>query len=298
MKMHSAPPRAPYPHQVNLPFNVTAVQGLFQPGTPDQDDPSVPGYWLLLQGDSVLLHHGSGAPALPDGVLPPALALVESPFAIGTWRGKPLRVGRIEADAAVPGSWAPIPINFREETLDDELITLAGMARQIVHWRSRSARCPVCCTAMDRIERTWGVRCGTCRDEYYPPIHPAVIVLVRRGEEFLLARKSMWPAGQYALIAGYVDFGESLEDCVAREVMEETGIAVRDVRYVCSQSWPFPSQIMAGFTAEYAGGELVVDKTELEDARWFSQDNLPPALSPRRSISRYLIDTFALNIKA
>jgi NAD+ diphosphatase len=294
MSTHRTSPACAYPHAVDLPFNASAIRGQFTPGTPDQDDPGLPGYWLLLQGDAVLVRLGAVESALPEGVLPPAVALAEPPLAMGSWRGKPLRVARVKENAPVPAPWTAVPINFREEILDDTLITLAAMARQILHWTGRSAKCPACCTAMERIGRTWGMRCATCRTEYFPPIHPAVIVLVRRGEEFLLARKAAWPAGQYALVAGYLEFGESLEECVVREVREETGILVRDVRYVCSQNWPFPSQIMAGFTAEYAGGEIAVDTDELEDARWFSPDDLPPFLSPRRSISRYIIETCAL----
>lgn len=294
--MKTKPDALGFKGPVNLPFNLAAVRESFRAGTPDADDPAVPGYWILLRGDALVVQYEKGAPALPRGGLPAELPLLESPLFIGTWRGRPLRVGRMEESVTgISEPWAAIPINFREEALDDQLITLAGMARQIIHWKSRSARCPACCATMDRIERTWGMRCTACRGEYYPPIHPAVIVLVRRGREFLLTRNAAWPSGLYALVSGYLEFGESLEECVSREVKEETGISVRDVRYVCSQSWPFPSQIMVGFTAEYAGGELVVDKTELEDARWFSPDDLPPALSPRRSISRYIIENFALN---
>jgi len=293
MRMTATRPR-PYPEEVDLPFNGTAIQGLFQPGTPDGDDPAVAGYWLLLRGDALLVSHADGAPALPQGHLPAAVPLCEPAFRIGTWQGKPLRVGRVQADAPLPEPWTALPVHFREERLDDRLLTLAGMARQILHWKRRSAQCPACSTPLERIARSWGMRCAACQDEFYPAIHPAVIVLVRRGEEFLLARNAQWPAGQYALIAGYLEFGESLEDCVRREVKEETGLTVRNVQYVCSQSWPFPSQIMVGFTAEYAGGELVVDTSELEDARWFRAEAIPPVLSPRRSISRYIIDTFAL----
>ena len=107
----------------------------------------------------------------------------------------------------------------------------------------------------------------------------------------LLVRKAEWPVGRYSMAAGYLNLGESLEDCALREVKEETGIDITGIKYVGSQSWPFPSQLMAGFVATYAGGELVVDHTELEDARWFHISKLP-ALPPTRSIARRIIDTF------
>jgi NAD+ diphosphatase len=107
-------------------------------------------------------------------------------------------------------------------------------------------------------------------------------------------RKAEWAAGRYSLVAGFLDLGESLEECAAREVREETGIRVKNIRYVGSQHWPFPSQLMAGFVADYAGGDLQVDGIELEDARWFSRREMPDALPGRRSIARWIIERFAL----
>jgi len=118
--------------------------------------------------------------------------------------------------------------------------------------------------------------------------------LVRRGDQFLLVRKKEWATGRYGLVAGFLDMSESLEECAAREVLEETGIRVKNVRYVGSQCWPFPSQLMAGFVAEYEGGEVTVDTKELEDARWFSRDALPDGLPPHRSIARWIIEKYML----
>jgi NAD+ diphosphatase len=107
-----------------------------------------------------------------------------------------------------------------------------------------------------------------------------------------MARKAEWPEGRYSLVAGFLDFSESLEEAVAREVMEETGIQINNIRYIGSQGWPFPSQMMAGFVADYVSGEVQVEEKELEDAGWFSVDDLPN-LPPKRSIARYLIDSYA-----
>ena len=126
----------------------------------------------------------------------------------------------------------------------------------------------------------------------HPHLHPAVIILVRDGERVLLARKAEWAPGRYALVAGFVDNGESLEGAVAREVKEEVGVDVKDIRYVGSQNWPFPSQIMLGFVATYAGGEVRVDRAELEDARWFPCDQLPNRPS-RHSIAGFILSNYA-----
>jgi NAD+ diphosphatase len=119
-----------------------------------------------------------------------------------------------------------------------------------------------------------------------------VIILVVDGDRCLLARKAGWAPGRYALVAGFVDNGESLEGAVAREVEEEVGVRVRDIRYVGSQNWPFPSQLMIGFVATWAGGEIRIDRDELEDARWFPRDRLPDGPS-RHSIARFILDTYA-----
>ena len=116
-------------------------------------------------------------------------------------------------------------------------------------------------------------------------------MLVRRGNELLLTRKAEWVSGRYSLVAGFLDFGESLEECAIREVREETSIEVCNVRYVGSQNWPFPAQLMAGFVADYVSGDICVDLHELEDARWFPSDALP-LLPASRSIARWIIDNF------
>ena len=194
---------------------------------------------------------------------------------------------------------APVPAGLARETvvpmrgtrLPDEVLSLGGMALQALWWESTSGHCPRCGEPTARIEGEWGKKCPRCGYEHYPHLHPATIVLVRDGQRVLLTRKAGWQPNRYALVAGFVDNGESLEACVAREIKEEVGVDVKDIRYVGSQNWPFPSQMMIGFVATYAGGDVVIDKDELEDARWFSCDALP-GLPSRHSISRWIIDNF------
>jgi NAD+ diphosphatase len=166
------------------------------------------------------------------------------------------------------------------------------MAMQALHWESTSGHCPRCGVPTERIPGEWGKRCPACRYEHFPHLHPAVIVLVRDGDRCLLTRKAGWTAGRYGLVAGFVDNGESLEGAARREVKEEVGVDVDELAYVGSQNWPFPSQVMIGFVARYAGGELVIDHEELEDARWFPCDALPSRPS-RHSIAGFMLDHFA-----
>jgi NAD+ diphosphatase len=176
--------------------------------------------------------------------------------------------------------------------LPDDLLSLGGMAMQALWWESTSGFCPRCGAPTERLAGEWGKRCPKCKYEHYPHLHPAVIVVVRDGDRVLLARKAIWAPGRYALVAGFVDNGESLEGCVAREVKEEVGVDVKDITYVGSQNWPFPSQLMVGFVATYAGGEIKVDPEELEDARWFPCDALPSRPS-RHSIAGFILDHYA-----
>ncbi|MFP5258942.1 MAG: NAD(+) diphosphatase [Acidobacteriota bacterium] len=279
------------PDHTHMPFSLAALGSDLAPATPDKDQPDLPGPWIILRENAlVLCRDGHG---LPEGVLPVAGPFAVPPVLVGLWRGRPLRAARLEPEAALPEALTAVSASYRSRLLDDRLMTLAGLARQVLHWRDRSRICPACGGSPGEIAGSFGARCPSCSREYYPRIHPAVIVLIARGDEYLLVRKAGWPAGQYGLVAGYVEFCETLEECVVREVLEETGLAVADVRYLASQSWPFPSQLMAGFAATYADGELVLDTHELEDAAWFSARRRPPVLPPPSSIARCIIDRFA-----
>ena len=210
---------------------------------------------------------------------------------IGTWQGLPLFAMTVSSSQAIEAPLVAEPFNASQERMDIRTLTLAGLAKQVLHWDRQSRHCQRCGAETTYIAASWGRRCSSCNAEHFPHIHPCAIVLVKRGSELLLTRKAEWTPGRYGLVAGFLDFGESLEECAIREVKEETGIDICNVRYVGSQNWPFPAQLMAGFVADYAGGEIRVDPRELEDARWFGPDDLPQ-LPARRSIARWIIDRF------
>jgi NAD+ diphosphatase len=281
----------PTPDLNLLPFSRAALGPEFAPATPELDRPDAPGCWIVLRENALVLT--KRGLALPDGLLPVPGPFAVPPVLVGFWNGRPLRAARLEPEAALPAGLAPITASYRSPLLDERLLTLAGLARQVLHWRDRSRICPACGGAPAGIPGGFGARCTACAREYYPRIHPAVIVLISRGDDYLLVRKAGWPAGQYGLVAGFVEFSESFEECVAREVAEETGLAVAGIRYLGSQNWPFPSQIMAAFAADCVGGELVVDRTELEDAGWFSVRRPPAVLPPKASIARWMLDRHA-----
>jgi len=283
----------PTPLAVYLPFNRDCLGEAFVPAKGHTARPSEAGHWLVVQGQSLVVREGD-EPGLPTG---------ERPGAFDGHLGRALWLGTLDGTpcwvAALPGD-VPVPAGFRLETLvpmqgtrlSDILLSLGGMALQALHWASTSAHCPRCGIETEPIPAEWGKRCPRCGYEHYPHLHPAVIVLVQDGSRVLLTRKASWAPGRYSLVAGFVDNGECLEGAVHREVREEVGVEVTDLRYVGSQNWPFPSQLMIGFVARYAGGELAVDREELEDARWFPVDHLPTGPS-RHSIARFILDQYA-----
>lgn len=207
---------------------------------------------------------------------------------------------------------APNRVDLRRAAAQWPLLqaSVFAQARALQHWRSRHRYCGVCGGELGFARAGWTGRCAQCGTEHYPRTDPAVIVAVSDGERLLLGRQAGWPARRYSVIAGFVEPGESLEQTVAREVLEETGVRVRSCQYLGSQPWPFPSALMLGFAALAEADEPAVGD-ELEDARWFTLDEIDaaaargergapneaggadddgPLLSPSISISRWLID--------
>lgn len=287
-----------YPAAVNLPFNQEAVKDRFVPILPGAAPLAGAGYWLIMQGNALVVSSEGGDLQLPFGPLPGFVPENAEPFCIGTWQGQPLQVAAISRSVAIPDGFSAEAFNASGDRLDDATLTLGGMAVQILHWQKKSRFCSTCGGELGQLNGSRGRLCSACNYEHFPAIHPCAIVLVRRGNDFLLARKKEWLPGRYGLVAGFLDMGESLEECAAREVFEETGITVKNAQYVGSQCWPFPSQLMAGFVAEYESGEVTVDTNELEDARWFSGSQPPAGLPPQRSIARWIIERYMLPEKA
>lgn len=280
-----------YPSTIDLPFNSACLAGRFTPEPPDAAREGE-GYWFLITAGELLLREDGGGLYLPQGAtLPGGIEVTAPPLHFGLWDGLPCRVAPVsrQLPLPLPAGWVRESFSAAAPRLPIELVSLGALANQILHWEKISRHCGACATPLIRSGEGWGKSCPTCHALSFPAQHPCAIVLIHRPGELLLVRKAEWPAGRYGLVAGFVDFGEAFEETVVREVREETGVSVQDIRYIGSQAWPFPSQIMAGFTAEYAGGELCVDRHELEDARWFPLDALPE-LPPSRSIARYLLD--------
>ena len=216
---------------------------------------------------------------------------------LGTLGGRGCYAYEYGADTDAPPGMLWQGLRALYGRLDDSLFALAGRALQFIDWDRTHQFCGRCGTPMRHREGERARECPACRLIAYPRIAPAVMCLVTRGSEILLARSPHFPPGMYSALAGFVEPGESLEQCLAREVLEETGISIASPRYFASQPWPFPHSLMIAFVADYAGGEIAPAPEEIEDAQWFALDALPK-LPNRISIARRLIDGVMAEMRA
>ena len=188
-------------------------------------------------------------------------------------------------------SYEYCPLRQSYYRLPEALYLKAGKCAELIYWDHNTRFCGVCGGPM-RLHTNISKRCQNCGKEVWPGLAPAVIVLIHRGpDEVLLARGRSFKRDFYGLIAGFVETGETLEEAVVREVREETGLEITNIRYFDSQPWPYPCGLMVGFNADYAGGSLHVQREELKKAAWFHRDHLPN-LPEKLSIARRLIDSW------
>ncbi len=246
--------------------------------------------WFAFREERLLVHRGEQA-GVPEASSLEDLGLgAVFEQEVGFLDGRRCFAVDLPLDAEAPEGTV-----FRELRglwgVGEALFLMAGRAKQIVEWHRTHRFC-----GRDGTETVPGPtelakQCPRCGLVFYPRLSPAVIVLVRRGDELLLARSPGFPPGMYSVLAGFVEPGESIEETIEREICEEVGVEVGNLRYFGSQPWPFPNSLMIGFVADYAGGELKVDPAEIEDAGWYSVDGLPE-LPPKVSIARRMIEEF------
>jgi NAD+ diphosphatase len=216
---------------------------------------------------------------------------------LGELDGHPCFARHLERDAQPPPDSEPLQLRQLFGTLTDEQFGVAGRALGLTAWDRDHRFCGRCGAPTERSPTERARTCTACKTPAYPRLSPAVIMLVERDGKCLLARNARTKMPFYSTLAGFVEVGETLEETVAREVREEAGIEISDIRYFGSQPWPFTSSLMIGFTAKWASGELVADPVEILDPTWFAPDDLP-TIPPRLSIARALIDDFVARASA
>ena len=246
------------------------------------------GIWLASRGDEVALVAG----ALPSGERPrwwPSED--EVPELLGRLAGVPVwgieLDDRWSADAEDDIEW--VHLFALADRVGPPHWALAGRATQMSRFRRTHRFCSVCGTATRDHAIDRARECPECGHVVHPPVSPAIITLVERGDEVLLAHGAQFPLPVYSALAGFVEPGETAEAAVRREVAEEVGVVVGNVRYQASQPWPFPHSLMLGFTCEWVSGDIVIDDDEIVDAGWFTAGDMPPMFPGRTSIANWLI---------
>lgn len=264
----------------------------FTPSTVAPEKRDEPAWWFAFVGNRLLVCEKNSVATVPFSPSLASLGLTPLRTQFLGWLGtQPCYSAELPKTTELPSDTALRGLRELYCTLSEPLFAVAGLGFQIMEWDRTHQFCGACGQPTQPSDTERAKRCASCATTYYPRISPAMIVLISRGEEVLLGRAPRFKPGMYGLIAGYVEPGESLESAVVREVKEEVGIEIKDIRYWGSQPWPFPHTLMVGYTATYAGGEITIDPLELEDAAWFALDQLP-LLPPPVSIARKMIEDF------
>jgi NAD+ diphosphatase len=248
--------------------------------------------WFIFRGREILLELNKNPGAIPKlldcGEL--GLSGIREQY-LGMLEGIHCFSVELPENAQAPEGMKFADLRQAYSEMSEKCFSLVNKAVQIMEWDRTNQFCSRCGTKTLQKPGERGKECPDCGELFYPRISPAVIVLIRKGHEILLARSPNFPSSLYGLIAGFIEPGESAEAAVVREVREEVGIEVKNITYFGTQAWPFPNSLMIGFIAEYSSGDIRPDGSEIEDARWFPAGDLP-ILPGKISIARKLIDYF------
>lgn len=260
------------------------------PAPPEQLN--APSWWLIFRGSELLVHLEEQQAYLPrlEAIAPFAGQPLRQNY-LGTLDGVHCFAAEVAEGSEAPNGWTYQGLRRLLALLPEPLFWLAGRAVQIIDWERSHVYCGRCGQPTENVSWERAKKCLICGQVSYPRIAPAIIVSVERGNKLLLARSHRHPAGRFSVLAGFVEPGETLEEAVAREVKEEVGLDVSDIRYFGSQPWPFPNSLMIAFTCQHAGGEIDLEEAEMAEAGWYSADDLP-RIPPAPTISRRLIDYF------
>ncbi len=269
-----------------------SLKARFIPAFRSDASASLPAFWFIFQGEKLLINTGENEQDTICTRSPERLGLVPvfSQF-LGRYGNTNCFAAEVRDITSLPPLTEFKSLRSLFGTVHDDLFILAGRAIQILHWHREHQFCGKCGTPMENRKTELAKICPACGFISFPRLSPAVIMSVIWEDRILLARSPRFQPGMFSTLAGFVEPGETLEEAVKREVREEVNIRIGNIRYVASQPWPFPHSIMIGFTAAYLDGKIEIDDDEIEDARWFSIDDLP-ALPSKITIARLLIDNF------
>ena len=238
-------------------------------------DEDTTAYWLLFRGNKILTIKDNVQFTLPDLELHKLSEKLVRRQYLGQVEGRTCYAAELSPDTVVSEAITLNNLRRLLGQIPEDLFFLAGKASQILHWDRTHQFCGQCGAQTEIKIDERAKLCPSCGLVNYPRISPAIIVAITRGQEILLAKGSRFQAGFYSVLAGFVEPGETFEECVQREVREEVGLEVKNINYFASQPWPFPDSLMVGFTADYASGDITIDNNEILDAGWFKVEQLP-----------------------
>ncbi|MEG2158091.1 MAG: NAD(+) diphosphatase [Bacteroidaceae bacterium] len=244
-------------------------------------------YWFLFRDKDLFLRRTGNTYAIPYEVTSP-VTLTTEPFLVSTLLPAPCAAAYVPNEAQTPPNYEFVGLRKCFELLPSAAYRSAGKCAELLYWDLHSRYCTDCGTPMQQATAI-SKRCPACGHEMWPMLATAIIVLVQRGDEVLLVQAKNFVSDFYGLVAGFVETGETLEECVHREVMEETQLSITNVRYFASQPWPYPCGLMVGFMADYESGDLCLQQTELNTGAWFSRTHLPK-IPDKLSMARMLLD--------
>ena len=210
---------------------------------------------------------------------------------LGTLQDRQCYSAEVPPDTAIPEGMSFSELRSLYGVLDEDIYLLAGKAIQVVNWDQTHQFCGRCGHKTETLQGERAKKCPACGLTSYPRISPVTITAVLKDDKILLSHNASFRGNMHSLVAGFVEPGETLEECIRRETLEEVGVKVKNIKYFSSQPWPYPHSLMIGFTAEYESGEITVDGKEISQADWYDVHNLPE-LPARMSIAREIIDWF------
>ena len=246
--------------------------------------------WFIFNKDQLLLNQNDHLPCAKT--ITSLEKFLTRQLFIGEFNQANCYCAELEHEINLPHEFKLIPLKKAFEVLGLTWYVPTAKAFSIINWDKNHRFCGRCSSATLHKLGSFERICNMCHAVFYPRISPSIIVLIRKNNEVLMARSPHFSPGVYGLIAGFVEIGESVEEAVFREVKEEVGIEITNLRYFGSQSWPFPDSLMIGFFADYASGEIHIDGNEIIEAGWYRYDQLPGRPSSKMSIAGKLLDQF------
>ena len=269
----------------------------YEPAVQSPNEKTDSDFWFIFYKGTLLIKNHPDDVPVPQASelnflseLSTSSQFYEESHYLGTFKGQHCYCFDASTDV-VPEGMSFMDLRTLYPVLEEDLFLLAGKATQILHWNRTHEYCGACGAKAVRLQDERAKKCPVCGLINYPRISPAIIVGIFKEDKILLARSKSFPGKRFSVIAGFLEPGETLEECVQREIMEEVGITVKNIKYFGNQPWPFPHSMMIGFTADYESREICVDDKEIAEADWFTVKDLPE-IPTGISISRELIDYF------